>query len=192
MHTDVLLDRAAHYVSGEMPAAERESFEVVLEFHEELRAHVAGLQEAVAVLVTAEARPVAPPAELKARVLAAVAALPPATKPEARVVTDPGGLVLWVNPAFTAMCGYSLEELKGRKPGRLLQGADTDAAAVVRIHGALRDRRACRETLVNYHKNGTRYRVDVRIAPVLDEAGEPLWFVAQERELTEDGAVLAG
>jgi PAS domain S-box-containing protein len=184
MHAEDLLERAAHYVSGEMPAAERESLEVVLEFHEELRAHVAGLQETVAGLAAAAA-PLAPPAGLKARLLDAVAALPAPAEPEALVVTDPGGLVLWVNPAFTAMCGYTLAELRGRKPGALLQGPATDAAAVQRIRESVRARRACRETLVNYHKDGSRYSAEVRIAPVLADGGEPLWFVAKERKVPE-------
>lgn len=182
MHPEDLLDQAAHYVSGEMPAAERESLEVVLEFHEQLRAHVAGLQETVAGLA-AEAPPVAPPPGLKARLLAAATARPAPAEAEAQVVTDPGGLVLWVNPAFTAMCGYTLAELKGRKPGELLQGPATDAAAVQRIRESVRARRACRETLVNYHKDGSRYVAEVRIAPVLADGGEPLWFVAKERKL---------
>jgi PAS domain S-box-containing protein len=113
-----------------------------------------------------------------------------APEPESLVATGPDGLVLWVNDAFTTMCGYSLEELKGRKPGQLLQGADTDPAAVGRIRDSLRVRRACRESLVNYHKNGTRYRVDVRISPILDDEGQPLWFVAKERKLPADEAAI--
>jgi PAS domain S-box-containing protein len=183
MHTDDLLERAAHYVSGEMPATERESLEVVLEFHEELRAHVAGLQETVAGLAAAEAAPLAPPARLKARLLATVAALPAPAEPEALVVTDPGGLVLWVNPAFTAMCGWTLAELQGRKPGHLLQGPATDAAAVQRIREAVQARRTCQESLINYHKDGTPYHAEVRIAPVLADGGDPLWFVAKERKV---------
>lgn len=190
MPDENIQDCASHYVSGEMPATERESLEVVLEFHEELRAQVAGLQEAVAGLAAADAPPVAPPAALKARLLAAVAQLPAPAAPEPMVVTDPAGLVLWVNPAFTAMCGYSLAELKGRKPGQLLQGPATDAAAVQRIRESLRARRACRETLINYHKDGSPYRAEVSIAPVLAGGGEPLWFVAKERKMTD--AALAG
>jgi PAS domain S-box-containing protein len=101
------------------------------------------------------------------------------------VVTGPDRLIHWVNPAFTAMCGYSLAELKGRKPGALLQGRETDLEAVGRIREALRQHRPCRETLVNYHKDGSAYRVDLRIAPVLDDEGAPLWFVARERKLAD-------
>ena len=56
MLAEPLIDRAVLYVSGAMTAPERESFEVVLEFHRELRAQVAGLQEAVAAMVLAPLR----------------------------------------------------------------------------------------------------------------------------------------
>jgi hypothetical protein len=38
--------------------------------------------------------------------------------------------------------------------------------------------------LVILNKNGSAYRADIRIAPVLDEDGDPLWFVARERKVT--------
>jgi PAS domain S-box-containing protein len=187
MLSELLQDRAQRYVSGDMTAPERENFELVLVFHHELRAQVAGLQEAVTAVVMSQVAPVAPPpAALKARMLRAVDQLPRREEPEGFVVTDPRGLVEWVNPAFTAMCGYAFEEIKGRKPGQLLQGPGTDPASVARIREALREKRPCHETLVNYHKDGTLYRVDVRITPILDDDRQPLWFVAQERKLPAD------
>lgn len=185
MHREILQDQAALYVSGAMTAPERESLEVVLEFHDGLRAAVARMEQVAAAValakVTGEAEP---SAQLKQRILAAAGRSARAEK-DCLVVTTPAGLVEWVNAEFTAMCGYELAELKGRKPGTLLQGPDTDPAAVARIRAALRERRPCRETLVNYHKDGTAYRADIRISPVLTEEGEPLWLVARERKLSE-------
>jgi len=99
------------------------------------------------------------------------------------VVTNPDGEIEWFNHAFTEMCDYTLPELKGRKPGHVLQGPDTDPATVARIRTAISSRQRCRETIVNYHKDGSRYEADVRIAPILDDDRQPLWFVAQERKL---------
>jgi len=189
MLAEFLHDRAALYVSGVMTAPERENFELLLEFHEELRAHVAGLLAIMTTVALAEAARVkAPPAKLKARILGAIHAHPQLVEPEALVVADARGLVEWINPVFTAMCGFSLGELRGRKPGDLLQGPDTDRAAVARIRESLREARPCRETLVNYHKDGSRYRVDIRIAPILDDEQRPRWFVARERKLPEHEA----
>lgn len=189
MLDDLLQDRAALYVAGAMTALERENFELILAFQPEVRSHVAALNRTMAAVMVTEMKPsFAPPDSLKRRLLAEVTAHPERPEPEAMVVTGPDGLVQWINPAFTAMCGYSLDELKGCKPGHLLQGPATDKEAVGRIRDALRSRQPCRETLANYHKNGSLYRADVRITPILDDENEPRWFVAQERLLGE-GAV---
>lgn len=186
MLPEILQDRAAAYVTGSLPATERQDFELVLAFHVELQRHVAELQDAASAAIVAGRQIAAAPAALRGRLLAALAQAPapdPAPVPEPMVVTDPLGRVQWVNAPFEAMCGHSLAELRGRKPGTVLQGRDTDPAAVNRIREAVRARARCRETLVNYHKDGSPYRVDVRITPILDEACEPLWFIAQETKL---------
>lgn len=185
MLSEILQDRAALYVSGEMTAPDREAFDVILEYHEELREHVAGLREATATAALTRVAPASAPAGLRHRLLGALDGATQDTGSDALVVTDAGGRVEWVNAEFTGLCGYELAELKGRKPGQLLQGPDTDPAAVERIRAALRERRACRETIVNYHKDGSRYRADVRISPVPDDDGNPLWFVARERRVPE-------
>jgi PAS domain-containing protein len=43
----------------------------------------------------------------------------------ARVRTDAHGHVTQINPAFSGLCGYTFEEIRGRKPGSLLQGLET-------------------------------------------------------------------
>ena len=180
-----LQDRAALYVSGAMTAQERANFELILDFHEDVRAEVAELQETMAVAVTsAVAASVAPPAALKARVLGSLSPCPPRVAPVAMVVTDGHGLTEWINPAFTAMCGYTLAELRGRKPGHLLQGPATDRAALDRIRSAVNARRSCCETLVNYHRNGARYLAEISITPILDDDDQPVWFAAKERVLS--------
>ncbi|GAB1487990.1 hypothetical protein MASR2M8_04330 [Opitutaceae bacterium] len=166
-----------------MTAAARENFELILEFHEEVRALVADLQEALTAAIVANLPSGAkPPAALKARILDALADRPAQSDDAtAVVVTNAAGLLQWINPAFTKLCGYTLDELKGLKPGQRLQGPDTDPAALARIRAAVQARQPCRETLVNYHKDGTRYQADIAIAPVLDDDAQPVWFVARER-----------
>ena len=179
-----LQDRVALYVAGAMTAPERENFELVLDFEEEVRASVAESQEALALAVTSAAPACAvPPAALKTRILGSLSARPPRVAPVAMVVTDGRGLTEWVNPAFTAMCGYSFAELRGRKPGHLLQGPDTDPAALDRIRAAVTARRSCCETVVNYHRNGSRYLADISITPILDDDDQHVWFAAKERIL---------
>ena len=169
-----------------MTATERENFELVLEFHDELRTHVARLCDVASSLALTVASPTkALSAELKARIFANLGTQPRKTEPDALVVTNPAGQVEWVSQAFTDMCGFTLKELKGRTPGHLLQGEATDRAAVQRIRSALRHKHACQESLLNYHKDGSDYRVDIRITPILDEENQVLWFIAKERKLPD-------
>ncbi len=98
------------------------------------------------------------------------------------VLTDAEGRVEWINAAFTAMCGYTLEEMKGLKPGDLLQGPDTDPAAVVTLHDAVALHRPASVELVNYRKNGEPYVVWITLHPLRDRDGRPAGFMAIERE----------
>ncbi len=184
MIDELLQDRATLYASGAMTVQQREEFELVLEFHHELRAVTVALSEAAAAvtLATGPRAETQPSPELKARILGALVDRPQDSGHEGFVMSGPDGLVQWVNPAFTAMCGYTLDELRGKKLGPILQGAQTDRETAERMRLAVREYRPCRETILNYHKNGTPYWVEVAITPILNDAGEPLWLVARERE----------
>ena len=185
MINELLQDRAALYVSGTMTAREREDFELILEFHDELRQFVAESQDVgTAILlagVSSDLR--TPSARLKANILHAIEGEAQQVTSDSFVMTGPDRLVQWVNPAFVAMCGYSLEELKGKSLGPILQGEKTDQATAARMRQAVHDYQPCREQLINYRKDGSPYRVDIEITPILDDAGAPLFMVAREREL---------
>ena len=187
MLSTLLQQQAALYVSGVMSAQERESFGLVIEFHDELREFVRSMAEvgtAVTLSTLRKGSLEASPA-VKTRVLETIAALPQEANTEAFVMTGPDGLVQWVNPAFTRMCGYTLEELCGRKLGPVLQGEKTDRGTAERMRSAVHEYRPCRETILNYHKNGTSYWVEIAITPIFDDAGQPIWLVAREREVTD-------
>jgi PAS domain S-box-containing protein len=183
---DILNERAALYAAGVMMPAERAEFELLLEFHEELQGHVRRLLEVAAVVMLDGSGDHRPPASLKDRILAAVAADVPAAGgfgAVAKVRTDATGLIEWVNEDFVAMCGYGLAELRGRKPGAFLQGAATDPRAVATLREAIRKVQPVEAELINYHKNGSPYRVHVAITPILDDERKPLFYVAKERQL---------
>ncbi len=189
MISETLQDRAALYASGVMTAAEREQFELILEFHDEVREFSAGLCDTAAQvhLATLPAG-LRPSPALKSRILAKIAERPQASSGEGFVMSGPDGLVQWVNPAFTEMCGYTLEELRGKNLGPILQGKDTDRETAARMRRAVKEYLPCRETILNYHKNGEPYWVEIAISPILDDDGELLWMVARERELHDHAA----
>jgi PAS domain S-box-containing protein len=46
------------------------------------------------------------------------------------IITNAEREIKWVNNAFTKVTGYSLEEVTGKNPGKLLQGKDSDKSAI--------------------------------------------------------------
>lgn len=89
-----------------------------------------------------------------------------------------------VNEAFTKLSGYGLEDVKGKRPGDILQGPETDITEVERLSLAVAGGEHIQSEIVNYHKDGTAYWIDMAITPVMEE-GKLVKFVAVERDITE-------
>lgn len=101
------------------------------------------------------------------------------------IITDAQGRIEWVNPAFVARTGYTLEHAKGWKPGTLLQGESTDPTAVARIATALRTGESFREELINYTAKGEPYWVSLQISAIRGANGEITQFVSVQTDVTE-------
>lgn len=108
---------------------------------------------------------------------------------ESVVITDadldaPGPRIVYVNPAFEQITGYSAAEVIGRSP-RILQGPKTDRVTLDRLKRVLRACGAFVGETVNYRKDRSEYVVEWGITPVLDDSGQPVNFVSIQRDLTE-------
>jgi len=68
---------------------------------------------------------------------------------EPLVMTDAAGRICSVNAAWVELCGYQLDDVKG-KTCALLQGDDTDAGTVAVLNEKIRRGEQCTMTLVNY------------------------------------------
>lgn len=101
------------------------------------------------------------------------------------VVADAQGRVEWINRAFTDITGYTFEELRGKVPGKVLQGPETDPTTVARIRDKLSRGEGFREVLLNYRKSGESYWIEVEVQPVHAPDGELTHFMAIERDITE-------
>lgn len=100
------------------------------------------------------------------------------------VVTDREGRTEWVNPAFTQLSGFSLEDMAGRKPSEVLQGPETDRETAAAIGRAVREGKAFDAELLNYTKAGRPHWIRLTGNPVRDRNGTLTRFIAVQIDIT--------
>jgi len=108
---------------------------------------------------------------------------------ESIMITDaqldlPGPRILFINPAFTKMTGYSLEEVLGKTP-RMLQGADTDRSVLQRLRKNLENGKTFQGETTNYRKDGSTFYLEWQVAPIYNVVGIVTHYVAVERDISE-------
>lgn len=100
------------------------------------------------------------------------------------VITDSLYRIVYANPAFCNMTGYTLEELHGQNP-RILQGPLTESAVIDKLRRGLKEREFFAGSTINYRKNGRPYLVEWTITPVNDNTGEPRFYVSVQKDITQ-------
>ena len=78
--------------------------------------------------------------------------------------------MIYCNPAFEQVTGYSREEILGKNWGFLL-GADQQQQALSRLRKAVREGTGCDVVLRNYRKNGEPFWSELTLAPMRDDRG---------------------
>ncbi len=101
------------------------------------------------------------------------------------VITDRNARIEWFNKGFERISGYCLEEMKGKRPGTVLQGPETNPETVKQISQALKAGQGIRVEILNYNKLGESYWLDLDIQPVFSDAGELFQFIAIETDISE-------
>jgi diguanylate cyclase (GGDEF)-like protein/PAS domain S-box-containing protein len=96
----------------------------------------------------------------------------------------PGFPIVYANPGFERITGYSAAEIAGR-PCSILQHPDTDPAAVESLREALAARREARVTLLNRRKDGSSFWNEVYLSPVFDDTGALVQYIGVQNEVTE-------
>jgi len=90
----------------------------------------------------------------------------------------------YVNAAFLRITGYTEEEVLGRNVGGVLEGAETDPAALQEIGAALHEGRQTTVTIRNYRKDGKPFWNELTIAPIQDAMGRVTDFVGVVVDVT--------
>lgn len=92
--------------------------------------------------------------------------------------------IVYANPAFTAMTGYSQDEVIGRSPG-ILQGPKTDRAELQRLRDNLARGYPFHGRTVNYRKDGSEFRIEWKVLPVRNHQGTITHYASIQRAITD-------
>ncbi len=104
--------------------------------------------------------------------------------PVSVVITDTKGTIEYVNPKFIEVTGYTSEEAVGQNP-RVLKSGDLSAEAYSTLWRTIVSGRVWRGEFHNRRKTGEFYWESATIAPVRNEAGKIVRFVALKEDITE-------
>jgi phosphoserine phosphatase RsbU/P len=98
--------------------------------------------------------------------------------------TEPDQPIVYVNPAFERITGYSADDVLGTNC-RLLQGPETDPEALRQLREALAQGLPCTVELANHRKDGSPFWNHLSVAAVRDDKGSPSHFIGIQSDFTD-------
>ncbi len=97
---------------------------------------------------------------------------------------QPDTPIIYCNPAFEKLTGYSAEEVIGRNC-RFLQGPDTDRAELDKLRSSLRSGTETQVVLKNYRKDKTPFWNELMVSPILDNEGKITHFIGVQNDISK-------
>ena len=104
---------------------------------------------------------------------------------ESIVIADLGGTIIYVNPAFERITGYSRLEAIGQNP-RFLKSGRQDAAFYRQMWDTLTRGDVWHGHIINQRKDGRLYEEDGTISPVRDASGKVVNYIAIKLDVTRE------
>ncbi len=110
--------------------------------------------------------------------------------PHGTVISDATAFdmpIVYVNPAFLTLTGYTEDEVLG-KNCRFLQGPETDPVMIQAMKQAIEEQHEIKLTLKNYRKDGRWFWNQLILGPILDEQGKCTHFIGIQQDITQQQA----
>lgn len=104
--------------------------------------------------------------------------------PVSVMITDTGGLIDYVNPAFSTMTGFGQAEVLGHNP-RMLRSDVTPHQTHVDMWQTIRSGREWRGEVCNRRKDGSLYWESMTVSPVRGPQGDIVNYIALKEDVTE-------
>lgn len=106
------------------------------------------------------------------------------------VITDASGSIEYVNPAFTKITGYTLEEALGQNP-RVLNSGFHSKEFFTSLWETILSGKDWVGELLNKNKNGDLYWENAIISPIYNDVGVITHFVAVKEDISKQKKLIA-
>jgi len=100
------------------------------------------------------------------------------------LITDTEGKILYINPAFIALTGYSSEEALGKNPRELVKSGIHDSRFYQSLWNTISNGNVWQGEIINKRKDGSFYNEDNTITPVYNQDGQITQYVAIKQDIT--------
>src|SRR5208337_1871544 len=100
------------------------------------------------------------------------------------VITDHNGTIQSVNPAFTALTGYTAQEVVGQNP-RILKSGKQDEAFYQNLWQTISSGQVWNGEVTNRRKDGSLYVEDMTITPLRNGDGVIARYIGIKQDITE-------
>jgi len=107
------------------------------------------------------------------------------TSGEVIFMTDLKGIFTYVNPAFTALYGYSSDEIVGKETPRIIKSHLLSKEIYKYFWETLLNKEEIRVEIINKHKDGTILNIDGSATPILDDNNNITGFLGIQRNISE-------
>ena len=101
------------------------------------------------------------------------------------IISNAKGRIIWVNPAFTAVTGYTEEEALGKSHVHMLYSSRTNDLVVRRLFETISHRAPYSVDLLNLDKFNREYWVSLNLSPIFDAQGKFECYISVHNDITE-------
>jgi PAS domain S-box-containing protein len=100
------------------------------------------------------------------------------------IISDKDGKVEWANPSFVELTEFSMEEILGERPDKLLHGPETDAKTINYLKVQIKNGLPFDCEIINYTKSKQKYWVRIQGQALRDKYGEVKKYFTIQEDIT--------
>ena len=103
--------------------------------------------------------------------------------PDAVFITDPSGMIIFINPAFEHLYGYNYQEAVGSTP-RILKSGMLSPTDYKLLWSTLLSKKVVSGEIINKTKDGRLLTIEVTNNPIIDDQDTIIGFLGIHRDIT--------